>query len=115
MTAHSWPPSPSLRVKRHLTLHMKNWKSKLFGDNRMNFYCWVFAWLLVVGTSLWLVLKAIRAGATESPVCLLLIAIYLLLVTHLSLAIQNYCARVARHLETEDAKKEPRKDETMVV
>ena len=93
--------------------NMNNWKSKLSGDNRMNFYGWICTGLLVVGASVWLVLRAICLKALDSPICLLLIAIYLLVAASLCLALQNYCARVAKAIETEDAKKKQEKDNTI--
>jgi hypothetical protein len=88
---------------------MKTWKSKLFGDNRMNFYGWIFTGLLIIGGSVLFVIRAIDLGALRSPGDLLLIAIYFLLVGILCVALQNYCARVAKAIEAEDTKK---KDET---
>jgi len=40
-------------------------------------------------------------------------AIYVLLVGLLGLALQNYCARIAKSIEAEDAKKKREKDETL--
>ena len=82
---------------------MSAWKTKLFGDNRMNFYGWISAVLLVGAFSIWLVLKALRAGASHSPEGLLLLAIYVVLLGHFGIAAQNYCARVAKALESEEA------------
>jgi hypothetical protein len=84
---------------------MKTWKSKLFGDNRLNFYGWIGGGLFVIGISLCLVLWALRAGALQSPECLLLLAIYFILLGHLGLALQNYHARVAKSIEAEDEMK----------
>jgi uncharacterized membrane protein len=84
---------------------MKNWKSKLFGDNRMNFYGWICTGLFIIGVSAWLVLRALKLDALRSPSALVLIAIYLLLLGLLCLVLQNYCARVGRAIEDEDAKK----------
>ena len=92
---------------------MITWKSKLFGDNRFNFYGWIGASLFVLGVTLWCVLEAARIGATHSPICLLLIAIYLVALGQLCLALQNYWARVAKNIETEDTRKN-KKDETNV-
>ena len=46
---------------------MKTWKSKLFGDNRMNFYGWIGGGLFVIGASLWLVFAACCLVAVSSP------------------------------------------------
>ena len=84
---------------------MKTWKSKLFGDNRMNFYGWLAAGILAIGTSLGFVVWALLSGAVQSPECLLLMAIYFVVVGHFCLALQNYHARVAKSIESEEAKK----------
>jgi hypothetical protein len=89
---------------------MSTWKSKLFGDNRLNFYGWIFGALPGVGVSLWCVLKAIQDGAISSPTCLLLGAIYFIVLGHFCIALQNYCARVVKNIEAEDAKKNDKKD-----
>ena len=85
---------------------MKNWKSKLFGDNRMNFYGWICTGLLLIGLSAWLVFRALKLDALRSSSAVLLIAICLVLLGLFGLALQNYCARVAKAVEDEDAKKE---------
>ena len=95
---------------------MNTWKSKLFGDNRLNFYGWMAGGLVLIGASLWFVLGAFRTGALYSPERHMLLAIYLVLLGHLGIALQNYHARVARSIEAEDQKKEAaRKVETMAV
>ena len=81
---------------------MTSWKTKLFGDNRLNFYGWIFCGLLVVGASIWFVIKAIRLGAFQSPVSFLLGAIYIVLLGHFGLALQNYHSRVAKHLDSKE-------------
>jgi len=52
---------------------MNTWKTKLFGDNRLNFYGWIVTGLLIFGASLWYVIRAINLGAGRSPSGLLLI------------------------------------------
>ncbi len=89
---------------------MNDSKSKLFGDNRMNFYGWIGAGALLIVLSLWIVLRAIFAEALRSPNCLLLGAIYFILLGHFGIALQNYCARVAKNIETEDAKQKHQSD-----
>jgi hypothetical protein len=84
---------------------MTTWKSKLFGDNRFNFYGWIGTGLFVMGFSIYMVVLAIRAGALRSPSCLLLVAIYFIAVGHFCISLQNYCARVAKAIEIEDEKK----------
>jgi divalent metal cation (Fe/Co/Zn/Cd) transporter len=81
---------------------MKTWKTKLFGDNRFNFYSCIVVGLLIFGASLWFVLQAISTGATRSPIAPLLIAIYLIMVGNFGIALTNYCARVAKKLESEE-------------
>jgi hypothetical protein len=81
---------------------MASWKLKLCGDNRFNFYGWIGGGLFVMVASLWFVIRAIQAGAFHSPVSLLLGAIYFVLLGHFGIALQNYCARVAKHLESKD-------------
>ena len=99
----------ALRVQIYV---MSTWKSKLFCDNRFNFCGWIFAGSAVIGVSLWCVLKAIQGGASSSPTCLLLGAIYFIVFGHFCIALQNYCARVAKNIEAEDAKKNDKEDET---
>lgn len=72
----------------------------------MNFYGWICTALVTFGVSAWLVIRALKLGALNSPSALLLIAIYLLLLGVLGLALQNYCARLAKAIEDKDAKKE---------
>lgn len=72
----------------------------------MNFYSWIFAGVFVVGASLWLVVKALFAGAVKSPECLLLLAIYFILLGHLGLALQNYHSRVAEKIESDEDNKD---------
>ena len=90
---------------------MTTWKSKLFGDNRMNFYGWIGAGLMVFGISIVAVLRAFAIGALKSPSCLLLGAIYFVLLGCFCIALQNYCARVAKNIEAEDAAKTIKKDD----
>ena len=86
------------------------WKTKLFGDNRTNFYGWILGGLFVLGISLWFVFLAIQAGALRSPVCLLLLALYFVLLGILGVTLQNYHSRVAKSLDS----KPPRNDESNV-
>jgi hypothetical protein len=92
---------------------MKTWKSKLFGDNRMNFYAWICTGLLVIGLSFVIVVMAINTGALRSPTCLLLGAIYFILLGHFGMSLQNYCARVAKSIESEDVKQKDQKSESI--
>jgi hypothetical protein len=81
---------------------MKTWRTKMLGDNRMNFYGWCVAGLLVMGVSAWCVIRAVRAGATGTPGGWLLMAIYFVLLGQFGIAIHNYTARVAEKLDAED-------------
>ena len=82
------------------------WKTKLFGDNRFNFYGWIAAGLILTGFSVWLVLQAIRLGVNRSPTAMMLLAVYLILLGHFWLALQNYCARLGKAIETDDQQSE---------
>jgi uncharacterized membrane protein len=81
---------------------MKTWMSKLFGDNRMNFYGWQVTALLLIALSLVHVLLALKAGGLRAT-DLLLMAIYFILVGQFGISLQNYCARVAKNIEAENA------------
>jgi hypothetical protein len=81
---------------------MSTWRTKLFGDNSMNFFGWLFSSVLVAVVSLVAVLRALRLGAVNSSTDLLLIAIYFVVMGHFCLAQSNYFARVSEKL---DAKK----------
>ena len=83
------------------------WKTRLFGDTRFNFYGWIISGILILGGSLWVVIVALRAGASRYPSNLLLLAIYFMLMGHFCLALQNYVARVASALDS----KRPREEE----
>ena len=84
---------------------MATWMTKLFGDNRLNFYGWIIAGLIVAGVSMLLVVAAILTGAFRSPEGMLLVAIYFVLLGLFSIALQNYCARAAGAIERRDAEK----------
>ena len=86
------------------------WKTRLFGDNRLNFYGWIFGGLFVFGGSLWFVVLALQAGAARSPTCLILLAIYFVLLGILGLTLQNYYSRVSKALDS----KHPKNDESNV-
>jgi hypothetical protein len=93
---------------------MKTWKSKLFGDNCFNLFGWIAAGMAVMGVSLLCIIKAIQSGAYSSPTCLLLGAIYFIVLGHFGISLQNYCSRVARNIEAEDAEKKSKKVGTTV-
>jgi hypothetical protein len=76
----------------------------------MNFYGWICAGLFLMELSCWIVVKALQAGASKSPSGLLLMAIYLTLIGHFGISLQNYCCRVARNIEAEDERTQEKKD-----
>jgi hypothetical protein len=78
----------------------QTWKTKLLGDNRSNFYGWLVVGVTIFGASLWYVIRAINLGADESPIGLLLIAIFFVLLGHFGIALANYSARVAKILDS---------------
>jgi hypothetical protein len=81
---------------------MKKWKTRIFGDNQLNFYGWSIGGLIVMGASVWFVLHAIRAGAGNTGGGALLVGIYFLLLGHFGLGLHNYAARVAQKLDADD-------------
>ena len=85
---------------------MNNWKMKLFGDNRMNLYGWIAAGTLSIVASIFAVVVALKFLDSKYAVFLLLLAIWVPVLGLFGLALQNYCARVAKSLEDEDKRKE---------
>jgi hypothetical membrane protein len=77
---------------------MKTWKSSLFGDNRLNFYGWIFAGLVIIAGSLFTVLIAI----IFHKMLAMLAAIYLVLIGIFCLMLQNYHARVSEKIDAQD-------------
>jgi hypothetical protein len=84
---------------------MAGWKTKMCGDNRFNFYGWIFAGILCLGSSMVQMVEAFRAKSAGAVQDHLLLGIYLLLLGQFGLSLQNYCARVAKAIEEGDAKK----------
>lgn len=78
---------------------MRTWKSKHFGDNRMNFHGWIFAGLFHIGVSLTFVIWALKLGASRSSSGLMLLAVWILVLGQFGVALQNYCARAVRKIE----------------
>ena len=70
-----------------------NIKSTLLGNNRLNFRIWLLIEILINFTSLVLVAAAIYIGKPLSAEQCLLLAIYLVLIGHFGLALQEYCAK----------------------
>jgi hypothetical protein len=85
---------------------MKNWKTKLFGDNRMNFYGWLCVGLLLFLVSIGGALLSVKLSDTRYGVLCLLTAIWMLIAGIFGIALQNYLARVAKNIEDEDKRKE---------
>ncbi|MHC4954659.1 MAG: hypothetical protein ACYTGZ_12305 [Planctomycetota bacterium] len=81
---------------------MAGWKTKLFGDNRLNFYGWLLGGVFVIGASLWFVVHAILDGLLRTPEGQILVAIYLVLLGILGLALQKYQSRLARVIDAAD-------------
>jgi hypothetical protein len=81
---------------------MNNWKTKLFGDNRLNFYGWLVAMLVATSASCIFVLRAAGANGGRSATVQILIAIYLILMGHFAFAVHKYLARVAKRLDSPD-------------
>jgi hypothetical protein len=81
---------------------MSRWKTKLFGDSKYHFYIWIAAGLIVIVGSLWHAVRAVQAAVTDSPIGLLLLAIYFILVGQLCLGLQNYHARLAEKLDSNE-------------
>ena len=69
---------------------MSNWKTKLFGDNRYNFYGWIVTGIAICGGSMWELISGIppiELGHVD--VGRVLVSIYLLLLGLFGLSIQN--------------------------
>jgi len=78
---------------------MRTWKSKLFADDRLNFYAVILMGLVVCIASAWFMLEALEMDAARSPVGLLLVAIYCVVLGHLALALTSYLSRLAKRLD----------------
>ncbi len=78
----------------------QTWKTKLFGDNRHSFYSAIVVGLLICGASLWYVIRAINLNVGRSPIGLLLMAIFFVLLGHFGLAWATYCARLVKILDS---------------
>lgn len=78
---------------------MKNWKTKLFGDNAFNFYGWNLAAVLVFVSSTRYMLAGARAESAQVMQRDMLLGIYILLLGCFGLLLQNYLARLAVKLE----------------
>ena len=84
---------------------MAGWKTKVFGDTRFNFYGGIFGGIIVIGSSTFEMVKALRASTNMAVQNHLLLGIYILLLGQFAVSMQNYSARVAKVIEEEDEKK----------
>ena len=85
---------------------MKNWKTKLFGDNSLNFYGWLVAGLFVIGASGYFVKRILDTDQYfRSSEGAMLLAIWLMLLGLFGIAWHNYLARVAEKLDAPKDKK----------
>ena len=78
---------------------MKNWKTKLLGDNTFNFYGWLFGGLFIIGGSGYFLKRGLDAEKYLSAQDAYLIAIYFVLLGCFGVLLHNYLARVAEKLE----------------
>ena len=74
---------------------MKTWKSKLFGDNNLNFYGWIIAGLIVCAGSLFVAITALLHKDTN----MMLLSLYSVLIGMFCLQLQNYHSRVAEKMD----------------
>lgn len=74
---------------------MKTWKSRLFGDNMLNFYGWIIAGVIVCGGSLFVAITALRRNHTS----MMLLALYLVLIGMFCLQLQNYHSRLSEKMD----------------
>ena len=79
---------------------MKTWKTKLFGDNSLNFYSWLVTGLGVFGSSAYFLVRGLQADQYLSAQVALLVAIYILLLGCFGVILHNYLARLAEKLDT---------------
>ena len=71
------------------------WKQKVFGDNKVNFYGWIFAGIFDI---VW-AFKYALMGLEQSNIPDLLFAIFIILVGIMALSLQNYHARLSEKLD----------------
>jgi len=77
---------------------MKSWKSKLFGDNNLNFYGWIITGLIVCAGSFFVAITALLLDNTN----MMLLALYLVLIGIFCLQLQNYHSRVAEKIDQQN-------------
>jgi divalent metal cation (Fe/Co/Zn/Cd) transporter len=81
------------------------WKTKVFGDTRFNFYSWIVVGVLVFAGSFFEIYRASQSEFEHPELIHVLIAIWIGLMGLFGISMQNYCARVAKKLEEDEAKK----------
>lgn len=74
---------------------MKTWKSKLFGDNNLNFYGWIVTGVIVCAGSLFVAVTALLRNNTT----MMMLALYLVLIGIFCLQLQSYHSRVAEKID----------------
>ena len=72
----------------------------------MNFYGWLCAGILSIFISIACIVVAAKFSETRYGVFFLLLAIWMPVLGLFCLALQTYCARVAKTIEDEDKRKE---------
>ena len=77
---------------------MKSLKSKLFGDNNLNFYGWIIAGLIICAGSLFVAIIAVQ----HENIIIMLLALYLVLIGIFCLQLQNYHSRVAEKIDKQN-------------
>ena len=65
---------------------------------KRHFYTCIGAGIAVTVASLYMVVQAVRQGALASPACLLLLAIYMVVLGHFCVAVQSYHDSTAAQL-----------------
>ena len=77
---------------------MKSRKSKLFGDNNLNFYGWIITGLIVCAGSLFVAITALL----YENIIMMMLALYLVLIGMFCLQLQNYHSRVAEKIDQQN-------------
>jgi type IV secretory pathway TrbL component len=77
--------------------NMKSMKSKLFGDNKLNFYGWILGGLAIMLGSLYIA----RSALQENSIIAMLLAIYFVLIGIFGILLQNYHSRVSEKMDRE--------------
>jgi hypothetical protein len=75
----------------------KSWKSKIFGDNTVNFYGWIVTGVLVFAYTFSVAWHALKRQDSAG----VLFAIFIILSGMFALQLQNYHARLSEKLDSE--------------